>query len=48
MPGEHCLETALALFGLGLLVFYGNYLALLEANMIVLNGSSWTVPEAAG
>jgi hypothetical protein len=48
MPGEHCLETALALFGLGLLVFYGNYLALLEANMIVLNGSSWTVPETAG
>ncbi len=43
-PGEHSWETALELFDLGLLVFYGNYFALLEANRIVLNGSNWTDP----
>jgi len=37
-PGEHSWKTALELFDLGLLVFYGNYLALLEANRIVLSG----------
>ena len=46
--GEHSWEAALELFGLGLLVFYGNYLALLEASTTVLNGSNWTDPEKAG
>ncbi len=36
VPGEHSWEAALELFGLGLLVCYGNYLAFLEANMTVL------------
>ena len=39
-PGEHAWAAALELFSLGLLVFYGNYLALLEANMTALNGPS--------
>ena len=47
-PGEHPWETALELFGLGVLVSCGNYLALLEASTTVLNGSSWTDPEKAG
>ena len=46
--GEHLFETALELFGLGVLVSCRNYLALLEAGMIVLNGSAWTDPEQAG
>jgi len=37
-PGEHSWKTALELFDLGLTVFYGNYFAFLEANMIILNG----------
>ena len=40
--------TALELFGLGVLVICGNYLALLEASMAVLSGSNWTDPENAG
>lgn len=38
VPGEHYREVALELFDLSLLVLYGNYLAFLAANMIVLNG----------
>ena len=45
---EHPWETALELFGLGVLVFCGNYLALLEASTTVLNGSNWTDPEKVG
>jgi hypothetical protein len=45
VPGEHSWEAALEQFNLGLLVFYGNYLAFLEANMTVLNGPNWTDPE---
>jgi hypothetical protein len=47
-PARHSWEAALALFDLGLLVFYGNYLAVLEANMTVLNGPHWTGPEQTG
>jgi hypothetical protein len=39
VPGEHPWEAVLELFGLGLLAFYGSYLATLEANMAVLHGS---------
>jgi hypothetical protein len=46
-PGQHSWETALKLFDLGLLVCCGNYLAFLEANMIVLNSPNWTDPEKA-
>jgi len=45
-PGEHYMEAALELFDLSLLVLYGNYLALLAANMIVLNGPHWTDSRA--
>lgn len=38
VPGEYSWEAALELFGLGLLVFYGNYLAFLKANMTIHNG----------
>jgi hypothetical protein len=48
VPGEHSWKAALELFDLGLLAFYGNYLAFLEANMIVFNGSNWTDPEKTG
>jgi hypothetical protein len=41
VPGEHSWEAALELFSLGLLVFYGNYLAFLEANMTIPNGPKW-------
>jgi hypothetical protein len=43
-PGEQSWKTALELFDLGLLVFYGNYFAFLEANRIVLDASNWTDP----
>ena len=36
-PGRHSWETALELFDLGLRACYGNYLALLEVSMIILN-----------
>jgi hypothetical protein len=45
---EHPWETALELFGVGVLVAWGNYLALLEASTTVLNGSNWTDPEKVG
>jgi hypothetical protein len=45
---EHPWETALELFVVGVLVFCGNYLALVEASTAVLNGSNWTDPEQAG
>ena len=45
---EHPWETALELFGLGLLVSCRNYLALVEASTTVLIGSNWTDPERAG
>ena len=48
VPGARSWQTALELFGLGLLVFYGNYLAVLEANMTVLDGSNWPDPEKTG
>ena len=44
----HPFETALELFGLGVLVSCRNYLVLLEASMSVLNGSNRTDPEKAG
>jgi hypothetical protein len=43
-PRAHPWKAALELFDLGLVVFYGNYFAFLEANMIVLNGSNRTDP----
>lgn len=45
VPGEHSWQAALELFGLGFLVFQQSYLAFLEANMTVLNGPHWSVPE---
>jgi hypothetical protein len=48
VSGEQCREAALELFDLSLLVFYGNYLAFLEANMAVLKGLNWTDPEKTG
>ena len=45
---EHSWETALALFNLGLHVCHGNYLAFLEASMIILNDLDGTDPERAG
>jgi hypothetical protein len=47
-PGRHSWEIALALFNLGLHVGYGNYLACLEAGMIILNDPGWTDPEKTG
>ena len=41
ISGEHSWEAALELIGLGFLVSYANYLALLEASTTVLAGSSW-------
>jgi len=38
-------QTALELADLGFFAFYGNYLALLEASMIVLGAPNWTDPE---
>ena len=46
--GEHPFETALELIGLGVVVSCRNYLALLEAGMAVLHGSTSTDPEKAG
>jgi hypothetical protein len=46
--GAHSWQAALELFDLGLVVFYRNYLALLEANMAVLDGCKWTDPGKAG
>ena len=40
MSGAPSWETALELVGLGFLVSYANYLALLEASTIVLAASS--------
>jgi hypothetical protein len=47
-PGQHSWETALGLFNLGLHVCHGNYLAFLEASMIILNDLNWTDPEKPG
>jgi hypothetical protein len=47
-PSAHSWDAALELFNLGVLACYGNYLALLQANMTVLNGPDWTDPEKAG
>jgi hypothetical protein len=44
----HPWETAFKLFDLGLLVCCANYLAFLEASMIVLNDPNWTDPQKAG
>lgn len=41
ISGERSWDAALALIGLGLLVSYTNYLALLEASTTVLAGTSW-------
>jgi hypothetical protein len=41
-PAEHAWEAASELFSLGLLAFYGNYLAFLETHM---TASNWTDPE---
>ena len=38
MPGEPSWEAALELIDLGFWVFYGNYLAFLEASTTVLGG----------
>ena len=46
-PGQHSWETALELFNLGLHVCHGNYLAFLEASMIILDDLNWTGPEKA-
>jgi hypothetical protein len=46
-PG-HSWAAALELFNLGLHVCHGNYLAFLEASMIILNDRNWTDPEKAG
>lgn len=48
MPGGRSWETALELIDLGFLVFYGNYLALLEASTTALGGPNWTDPEKTG
>jgi hypothetical protein len=48
VPGEHTWGAALELFDLGLLVFYGSYLAFLKANIAVLNGRNWTDQEKTG
>ena len=40
-PGERSWDAALGLIGLGFLVSYVNYLALLEAGAAVLAGSNW-------
>jgi len=48
VPGERPWEAALGLIDLGFLVFYGNYLAFLEASTTVLGGPNWTDPEEAG
>jgi hypothetical protein len=47
-PVQHSWETALELFNLGLHVCNANYLAFLEASMIILNDLNWTDPETAG
>jgi hypothetical protein len=44
-PGQHSWETALELFDLGLHICQGNYLALIEASMIILNNVNWVGPE---
>ena len=44
-PAERSWQAALELVDLGFFVFYGNYLALLEASMAVLSGHNWTNPE---
>jgi hypothetical protein len=41
LPGEPSWEAALELIGLGFLVCYANYLAVLEASTTVLAGSNW-------
>jgi hypothetical protein len=48
VPGEQSWEAALELFGLGLLAFYGSYLAVLQAQMSVLHGPSRTDPDKTG
>jgi hypothetical protein len=48
VPGERSWEAALELIDLGFWVFYGNYLAFLEASTTVLGGPNWTDPEEAG
>jgi len=47
-PGERSWQAALELVDLGLFVFYGNYLAFLEASTAVLGGPNWTDPEKTG
>lgn len=42
VPGRHSWEIALELFDLGLHACYGNYLALLEVSMIILNDPNGT------
>lgn len=44
-PGERSWEVALELIDLGFSVFFGNYLAFLEASTTVLRGPHWTDPE---
>jgi hypothetical protein len=41
LPGEPSWDAARELIGLGFLVSYANYLALLEASAAVLVGSNW-------
>ncbi|XIA66242.1 hypothetical protein ACFIOY_09450 [Bradyrhizobium sp. TZ2] len=48
VPGAQAWQAALELFGLGLLAFYGSYLAALEVHMTILNGSNWPDPEKTG
>jgi hypothetical protein len=44
-PGQRSWQAAFELVDLGLFVFYGNYLAFLEASMTVLGSPNWTDPE---
>jgi hypothetical protein len=48
VPGERPWQAALELIDLGFLVFFGNYLALVEASTAVLGGRNWTDPENTG
>ena len=45
MPGERSWQAALGLIGVGFLVSYASYLALLEASTTVLAGFDWTDHE---
>ena len=47
MPGEGSWQAALGLIGVGFLVSYASYLALLEAGTTVLAGSNWMDHETS-